>query len=38
VTITFSFDRGAAVTLDLPVVSNAVTGDYDEVPVPSTGS
>lgn len=35
VTLTFTFDRGEAVTLDLPVVSNSVTGDYGDVPVPT---
>jgi hypothetical protein len=35
VTLTFAFDRGQAITVDVPVVNNAVTGDYGDVKVPS---
>ena len=35
VTLRFTFDRGEAITLDVPVVSNAVTGDYGDVRVPT---
>jgi hypothetical protein len=33
VTLTFSFERAAAVTVDVPVVEWAAEGPYAEVPV-----